>query len=412
MRSVTAIFLLAVFAPQAIAEEDVPASSCCSCDACNGCPVPAAAGRRLVAGLIPRTDCCNVCNSLPRVAPAAALRTAPPVRSRELALRAQVGEPDDAGLDARSGRRKPTPPPRKTWTQGAAAAQRGAASERYQAYQEPKGRRNKKDYQEPTTPTKEMDVVICRSQRSRDLFRRMTSQFTMRPEGRKRWSMPAQHVWTLFKSEMQTDQVLDESEVTPMLAIEGGKACAAAVFSDARQSAKGDSYENTYNLRQLITNSGPSCKGSGAALLCYLIRNSKDANMNFSPLKVEPIPNDVMSKRFFEKFGCVEPNGFLRMMDSIAGFMPVTSGPAHCQNPNPPACEKFVDVAFDADAYFRQKPTGLSAQSPPTVEAVSTIAFGAMIGLVAGAGAVLRLRRYRAGGGALIGGAQDPLLEA
>merc|ERR1740138_1469223 len=93
--------------------------------------------------------------------------------------------------------------------------------------------------------------------------------------------------------------------------------------------------------------------------------------MNFSPLRVEPIPNDVKSKRFFESFGCEEPHWGLRMLDDITGYMPFTSGPAVCKDPNPKRCNKYNDVALDADGYFAHVLRGnpdaasrFSAQTP------------------------------------------------
>lgn len=384
--------------------EDAHIPACCTCDECDGCSAP---GRRLApAWLSPSrqtwaaADCCNLCT---RRGPAggAALRTVPPAQGMPgstIVVRANP-QSNREGADGhhRPDGHHPLPP----------------------SHALPQLRHQIPPSISETPQTGAVDsleVVLCRSQRSRGLFRKMVSGFEMDANDRMKWSPTAFNIWRLFKSEMQLDKTQTSSQETPrsymhsklfdverdasidampLLAMRGGTPCAAATFSDANQNE-----HNSYELLQIISNAGPGCKGGGAALLCHLIRNSKDKSMNYSPLKVLPNPNDPLSKRWFESFGCKEPHPVLRILDDITGYMPLTSGPAVCEDPSPKKCAKYDDIALDADGYFGQIRSGSDSSwnlSEPAQSKVISIPLTGLIGLFVGCGATLALFRSRRG---------------
>merc|ERR1712187_138656 len=102
---------------------------------------------------------------------------------------------------------------------------------------------------------------------------------------------------------MGGDEATEDSGLLPLLAMKGETPCAAALYSDALM--------NSSILFKLIRNAGDTCRGAGAAIMCYLIRNSKNTRREFSPLKLVPIANEPNLKRYYESFGCTDPSWLL-----------------------------------------------------------------------------------------------------
>jgi hypothetical protein len=109
----------------------------------------------------------------------------------------------------------------------------------------------------------------------------------------------------------------------PVLAMKGEETCAAATYADTHATTK-----DTFILTWLIRNAGDNCKGAGAAILCHLIRNSKNSNGVFSPMKILLANQFVES--YFESFGCYQ------------GQFPYFE----CKDQNPEKCEQYSDEIF------------------------------------------------------------------
>jgi hypothetical protein len=135
-----------------------------------------------------------------------------------------------------------------------------------------------------------------------------------------------------------------------MVAVKGETACAAALYSDAQMNDK-----NTFSLSGLIRNAGETCRGAGAAILCYLIRNSKDKRGQFSPLRLTPIEGETLLKEYYEPFGCTSakkmPWDFLSQEDVM-----------DCNDPKPQKCESYMDGVIDADKFLRDIPEASERQ--------------------------------------------------
>merc|ERR1711937_169434 len=95
---------------------------------------------------------------------------------------------------------------------------------------------------------------------------------------------------------MQCD-IYDMTKSLPVLAMSGDTACAAAFYWPTLDDAF-----DSFRLARIIRSAEKQCRGSGAAILCYLIRNSKNAEGHFSPLWVPTLKNDAIF--YFESFGC------------------------------------------------------------------------------------------------------------
>merc|ERR1719387_2488874 len=87
----------------------------------------------------------------------------------------------------------------------------------------------------------------------------------------------------------------------PLLAMSRGTPCAAAMYSRSHEDR-----HDTYTLRTLFRNAGEDCKGGGAAILCYLIRNSQNTEREFRPLRLFPLHDEQNLTRYYESFGCFE----------------------------------------------------------------------------------------------------------
>eukprot|EP00746_Dinoflagellata_sp_MGD_P055802 gnl/MRDRNA2_/MRDRNA2_242626_c0_seq1.p1 gnl/MRDRNA2_/MRDRNA2_242626_c0~~gnl/MRDRNA2_/MRDRNA2_242626_c0_seq1.p1 ORF type:complete len:140 (-),score=20.17 gnl/MRDRNA2_/MRDRNA2_242626_c0_seq1:396-815(-) len=105
---------------------------------------------------------------------------------------------------------------------------------------------------------------------------------------------------------------------------------------------------NTYLLSKVIANKGKNCQGAGTAILCQLIRNSKNKQGQFSPLKLVAIENEPSLARYYQSFGCTEPPFQMKMLwNGVKGFVPLVCGDA-----KPAKCEQYDDQVTDADSYF------------------------------------------------------------
>eukprot|EP00747_Dinoflagellata_sp_TGD_P195446 gnl/TRDRNA2_/TRDRNA2_64122_c0_seq1.p1 gnl/TRDRNA2_/TRDRNA2_64122_c0~~gnl/TRDRNA2_/TRDRNA2_64122_c0_seq1.p1 ORF type:complete len:278 (-),score=18.52 gnl/TRDRNA2_/TRDRNA2_64122_c0_seq1:36-869(-) len=237
-------------------------------------------------------------------------------------------------------------------------------------------------------PNSKFDVVIFRGRTMRWLFLRMLDLFRC-PDERQ-----GNRFWYLFKSDMEKPKTLEDVNVLPVLAIRrGGRMtaptgvpCGAAFYTDAHceagtpygHASYTDVQPDTFVLEYLIRDASEHCRGAGAAILCYLIRHSKDKEGKFSPLKLTPPPEeDRHLALFYKSFGCIG-NYFAEPFYEAV----------HCDDPNPPKCEDHVDNFFDADAYYGSfvgsAPGSLvqSYQIPTQALFGSIATFGILLGLL------------------------------
>lgn len=127
--------------------------------------------------------------------------------------------------------------------------------------------------------------------------------------------------------------------------------CAAASYSEANMNEK-----DTFLLWQILANAGDNCVGSGLAILCNLIRTSKNRNGEFSPLNFIPPVNTPDVRKYYEQFGCKEPSSVLgKMLGVPKGDIPMLSGRQSslvCFDRAPQQCAAFLSSGVEAETYF------------------------------------------------------------
>eukprot|EP00747_Dinoflagellata_sp_TGD_P048735 gnl/TRDRNA2_/TRDRNA2_145783_c0_seq1.p1 gnl/TRDRNA2_/TRDRNA2_145783_c0~~gnl/TRDRNA2_/TRDRNA2_145783_c0_seq1.p1 ORF type:complete len:353 (-),score=31.69 gnl/TRDRNA2_/TRDRNA2_145783_c0_seq1:38-1096(-) len=198
----------------------------------------------------------------------------------------------------------------------------------------------------PAASSGEFDVLVFRSQKARFsdqnrwIFRSNVSAFKM-PGAASEWSAEAREVWQSFQKSLMRAGMTKPvgGRRLPVLAMNGQTPCAAALYVEPTDFND----RTTFYLAGLIRNRGARCKGSGAAILCHLIRNSRNRANEFSPLQINPILEKAQSKAYFESFGCTTNQNWWSLFDEDL----------YCADPNPPKCETYRDQSFDADKWFR-----------------------------------------------------------
>eukprot|EP00747_Dinoflagellata_sp_TGD_P208382 gnl/TRDRNA2_/TRDRNA2_81871_c0_seq1.p1 gnl/TRDRNA2_/TRDRNA2_81871_c0~~gnl/TRDRNA2_/TRDRNA2_81871_c0_seq1.p1 ORF type:complete len:210 (+),score=11.96 gnl/TRDRNA2_/TRDRNA2_81871_c0_seq1:10-639(+) len=106
--------------------------------------------------------------------------------------------------------------------------------------------------------------------------------------------------------------------------------CAAAVYDQPVGKAKGAWY-----LMLMLRNAGDECLGSDAALVCHLIRTSKEVTYKSQPLHVHLETQGW--KNYYESFGCASDGGEDLMT---------------CKNGEPAKCEAHPRNSFLSKLYF------------------------------------------------------------
>eukprot|EP00747_Dinoflagellata_sp_TGD_P212338 gnl/TRDRNA2_/TRDRNA2_85441_c0_seq2.p1 gnl/TRDRNA2_/TRDRNA2_85441_c0~~gnl/TRDRNA2_/TRDRNA2_85441_c0_seq2.p1 ORF type:complete len:263 (+),score=17.12 gnl/TRDRNA2_/TRDRNA2_85441_c0_seq2:37-825(+) len=184
---------------------------------------------------------------------------------------------------------------------------------------------------------KSFDVVTFQNPSTRALFRNKVSMF----------HCPADVQETeVGKDQWYKLRHLIEGEATkryiPAIAMRQGTPCAAALYLDTEIT------NFTYLLIELISNAGENCVGGTGAILCHLIRNSKETvwgrNDTYSPVTIYPNetvrlaygvdPDEQPLEEMYYEFGCI---GYT-IMDCIFA--------------EPPNCDCYSDMAFTAESYF------------------------------------------------------------
>eukprot|EP00747_Dinoflagellata_sp_TGD_P180887 gnl/TRDRNA2_/TRDRNA2_34087_c0_seq1.p1 gnl/TRDRNA2_/TRDRNA2_34087_c0~~gnl/TRDRNA2_/TRDRNA2_34087_c0_seq1.p1 ORF type:complete len:367 (-),score=62.88 gnl/TRDRNA2_/TRDRNA2_34087_c0_seq1:23-1123(-) len=183
------------------------------------------------------------------------------------------------------------------------------------------------------------DVVRVRSEPARQLFERMLQLFEWPPSDN--WSPEAYRVYKGVVSKH-----MRSLNATGMLAMDGRMPCAAALYMD---SPLNPTRMDTYLFTNFIRNRGDNCAGGGAALLCYLIRNSKNRDGGSSALQVDTSEEPKL-KSYWESFGCVGERF------------------AVCGDPNPPKCAPYVSEAVEADNYFENMTAACASAKAATAE--------------------------------------------
>jgi len=131
-----------------------------------------------------------------------------------------------------------------------------------------------------------------------------------------------------------------------VIAMNGGTPCAAALYTNPYTDYEDyvdNMAQNSFVLSKIIRNVGDSCRGSGAAIMCYLIQNSINKEQQFRPLKVESILDQPKLKSYFESFGCKPAQkSWWNILDNYL----------YCNDRKPKKCDQYVNKAFDAESYF------------------------------------------------------------
>merc|ERR1712048_1398525 len=91
--------------------------------------------------------------------------------------------------------------------------------------------------------------------------------------------------------------------------------------------------QNSFVLYKLIRNGGKNCRGSGAAIMCYLIQSSRNKEKEFRPLKVDAVLDTPSLARYFESFGCKSSQEWWNVLDKYL----------YCDDPKPKRCEEYID---------------------------------------------------------------------
>eukprot|EP00747_Dinoflagellata_sp_TGD_P180492 gnl/TRDRNA2_/TRDRNA2_33037_c0_seq1.p1 gnl/TRDRNA2_/TRDRNA2_33037_c0~~gnl/TRDRNA2_/TRDRNA2_33037_c0_seq1.p1 ORF type:complete len:399 (+),score=38.53 gnl/TRDRNA2_/TRDRNA2_33037_c0_seq1:124-1197(+) len=193
-------------------------------------------------------------------------------------------------------------------------------------------------------PANTFDLVVVRSRPARLQFQSMVNGFQCPQKGWSklysvlqtlRWYADLCTSWDIMKTQFVADEATQDTyRYVELLAMKRETACAAAFYSEARVDTG-----NTFRLAQIIRTAGDDCKGSGAAILCHLIRNSKTTGREFSPLIIELLPYRVSGlERYYESFGC-------RATTDDDGKMT-------CDDPNPQKCAHHSNDVRDADDFF------------------------------------------------------------
>lgn len=152
---------------------------------------------------------------------------------------------------------------------------------------------------------------------------------------------------TLFQSKVPkfqcpaADPAKEKINGVPVLAMNDGSPCALGCYTSA----------DSFYLSKIMQTRSASCKGSGTAILCYLIRNSKDHQGGFSPLKLKSL-NEPRAEAYYSSFGC-------------SGLRQEGTDIWQCGDPNPPKCEKYADASFDASSYYFANATGNTVAIEP-----------------------------------------------
>eukprot|EP00747_Dinoflagellata_sp_TGD_P055255 gnl/TRDRNA2_/TRDRNA2_149454_c0_seq1.p1 gnl/TRDRNA2_/TRDRNA2_149454_c0~~gnl/TRDRNA2_/TRDRNA2_149454_c0_seq1.p1 ORF type:complete len:334 (+),score=26.46 gnl/TRDRNA2_/TRDRNA2_149454_c0_seq1:145-1146(+) len=258
----------------------------------------------------------------------------------------------------------------------AQAATSPRVAEQYAIYDFTNGRAH---YSASPSSANKFDLVEFRGEMERSLFQRIVSRFSCPSVGGGRFSQ----TWWSTQNAMETKAVKDKN-LLPMVAMKGALACAAGVYSDALTND-----ENTYVLSMLIRNSQEKeCVGGGAAIMCQLIRNSRNREGGFSPLRltIGSIHKEPGLKGYLETFGCT------RSSQSFSW---------DCHDPNPSSCAEFADdglhIPFrnlSPDASFVE-PTVLSQISRDVISTPTVIMTMTMIGVLASSGIMFCMQPFR-----------------
>eukprot|EP00747_Dinoflagellata_sp_TGD_P114028 gnl/TRDRNA2_/TRDRNA2_171848_c0_seq4.p1 gnl/TRDRNA2_/TRDRNA2_171848_c0~~gnl/TRDRNA2_/TRDRNA2_171848_c0_seq4.p1 ORF type:complete len:383 (-),score=27.55 gnl/TRDRNA2_/TRDRNA2_171848_c0_seq4:152-1300(-) len=302
-----------------------PVPSCCTHRRCSDRlpSVHASNSRRLTPniGMLPAVESCNLYTAVPRVAS----------RSLLCSSRARVVQASHMVPNVRSLWTPCTPP------LVSGALQTSAARS-----------------VEPTDGG--FEVVVFRSRKYRTRFQSMVDGFEC-PQSGFEWFGSFLDTfknvgkfgtaWGIMKENMQGSKALEDMKL-PVLALRDGRPCAAAFYSETRRPeitfdmiSRGFTQASckslAFYLDEIIRTDGDDARGAGAAILCHLIRNSKDQDGEFSPLYIELLPFDVENlQRYYETFGCKQ----------------VQREMMRCYEPNPAKCAAYTDNVIDADDYF------------------------------------------------------------
>eukprot|EP00747_Dinoflagellata_sp_TGD_P178484 gnl/TRDRNA2_/TRDRNA2_27424_c0_seq2.p1 gnl/TRDRNA2_/TRDRNA2_27424_c0~~gnl/TRDRNA2_/TRDRNA2_27424_c0_seq2.p1 ORF type:complete len:357 (-),score=38.16 gnl/TRDRNA2_/TRDRNA2_27424_c0_seq2:135-1205(-) len=215
------------------------------------------------------------------------------------------------------------------------------------------------------------DVVEFRSGMARTLFQELVGEFQCPDMGMNEWSAT---VCRRLMDDMQGDEAMQQDRVLPIMAMKGESPCAAGFYAEQPHQF------NT--LSKMFRDAFDSCRGAGAAILCHLIRHSKGAEGQFTPLHIVRKLNEPNLDKYYASFGCTQGDGMFMV----------------CKDPNPQRCESQVGQVFDADEYKaflpRQHEDGLNASAHNSAGMIHILG-AIVIGLFSGGGVAFAVLSWR-----------------
>eukprot|EP00747_Dinoflagellata_sp_TGD_P093371 gnl/TRDRNA2_/TRDRNA2_165746_c0_seq2.p1 gnl/TRDRNA2_/TRDRNA2_165746_c0~~gnl/TRDRNA2_/TRDRNA2_165746_c0_seq2.p1 ORF type:complete len:169 (+),score=17.49 gnl/TRDRNA2_/TRDRNA2_165746_c0_seq2:56-562(+) len=150
------------------------------------------------------------------------------------------------------------------------------------------------------------------------------------------WGEDAQQIWSTFKRDMTRKTATKKSYgFSPLIAMNGDIPCAAALYTDPYIDYTDwvdNSGQTSFVLYSFVRNVGKKCVGSGAAIMCYLIRNSRNKAKEFRPLKIQSLAilEEPSLKSYFASFGCGTSEQWWSVLDKAM----------YCDDPKPKKCEQ------------------------------------------------------------------------
>eukprot|EP00747_Dinoflagellata_sp_TGD_P031050 gnl/TRDRNA2_/TRDRNA2_135036_c0_seq1.p1 gnl/TRDRNA2_/TRDRNA2_135036_c0~~gnl/TRDRNA2_/TRDRNA2_135036_c0_seq1.p1 ORF type:complete len:337 (+),score=43.76 gnl/TRDRNA2_/TRDRNA2_135036_c0_seq1:149-1012(+) len=193
-----------------------------------------------------------------------------------------------------------------------------------------------------------IEVVVARTLDARAMFIDLIKEFKCPDEASS--FGPDKNYWYSLRNAMVKDSDPDN---VPVIAMNGDTPCAAAIYSET----DGHRVKSRFTLWKIIVNAGDNCKGCAAAIVCSLIRNSRNLHGEFVPLAVDTWNKacDLELYIYFNSFDCLrrKPNTKVR-----------------CGNPNPARCEQFTNEVVTADHYFEGSRIPLYGSRPKRPHAV------------------------------------------
>eukprot|EP00747_Dinoflagellata_sp_TGD_P209581 gnl/TRDRNA2_/TRDRNA2_82969_c0_seq1.p1 gnl/TRDRNA2_/TRDRNA2_82969_c0~~gnl/TRDRNA2_/TRDRNA2_82969_c0_seq1.p1 ORF type:complete len:499 (+),score=86.33 gnl/TRDRNA2_/TRDRNA2_82969_c0_seq1:70-1566(+) len=186
--------------------------------------------------------------------------------------------------------------------------------------------------------TDEFDIVLFYERERCLFFKIVNDNFQCPDAGQRTWPREMRKQWRARLERITRNTIVKDFSYA--LAMNGETPCAAAAYTDWVFN-----WEEAHKIDNIVTNTGDQCRGGRSALMCHLIRNSRDTKGNWRPLILmhqivygddEPNLTD-----YYTSFGCFSPENVEENTELL------------CPEQNPAPCKGFVDKVSHADVYFK-----------------------------------------------------------